>query len=139
VAGYYENRASEKDAEARALQAQAPLSFGTVVGISPSSQLGQILSQDQILQQLSQKANAAFSESSTALRKDEQYYKRIAKLQPDDPNTQYHLAQIADFLGDTKVAIPAYRTVIKLAPTDPTASTARERLAVLTLSAGAGK
>jgi tetratricopeptide (TPR) repeat protein len=139
VAGYYENKASEKDAEARALQAQAPLNLGAVVGLSTSSQLGQILSQDQVSQQLSQKANAAFAESSTALRKDEQYYKRIAKLQPDDPNTQYHLAQIADFLGDAKVAIPAYRKVIKLAPTDPTAKTARERVAMLTLSARAGK
>jgi tetratricopeptide (TPR) repeat protein len=139
VAGYYENKATEKDAEARALQAQAPLDLGTIVGVSTASQIGQILGQDHVAQQLSQKANAAFAESSTALRKDERYYKRIARLQADDPNTQYHLAQIADFLGDTKVAIAAYKRVIKLAPTDPTARTARERVTLLTLSSRGGK
>jgi tetratricopeptide (TPR) repeat protein len=139
VAGYYENRATEKEAEARQVQAQAPLDFGTVVGISPSSQVGQILGQDQVTQQLSQKANAAFTEAGDALRKDEQLYKRIVKQQPDDPNTQYHLAQIADFLGDTKVAITAYKAVIKLAPSDPTAKTAQQRIALLTISTRAGK
>jgi tetratricopeptide (TPR) repeat protein len=139
VAGYYENRATQKDAAARQLQAQAPLDYGTVLGVSTSSPVGQLLSQDQISQQLSQKANEAFAASSTALRKDEQLYKRIAKLQPSDPNTQYHLAQIADFLGDTKVALAAYKKVVKLAPTDPTAKTAKQRIALLSLSARAGK
>src|SRR5919201_2372511 len=130
VAGYYETRATDKDSEARSLQAQAPLQLGAVLGVSSTSQIGQMLAQDQVAQQISQKANTAFAASRTALRKDEQLYKRIAKLQPDDSNTQYHLGQLADFLGDTKVAVAAYKKVIKLAPGDPSAKAARQRIAL---------
>ncbi len=139
VAGYYENKATVKQAEAQQLQSQAPLNYGTVVGLSPTSQVGQIFSQDQIGQQLSQKASAAYGEASAALRKDESLYKRIVKVQPSDPTTQYHLAQIADFLGDTAVALPAYRAVVKLAPNDPTATQAKQRIALLALSSGGKK
>jgi tetratricopeptide (TPR) repeat protein len=139
LAGYYENRATQKDTEARTLQAQAPLEYGNVVGVSGSSQLGQLLGQDQVTQQLSQKANSAFAESQSDIRKDEALYKRLATLRSDDVNTQYHLAQLADFLGDSKVALAAYRKVVKLAPSDPTAQTARQRIAVLALSAHAKK
>lgn len=138
VAGFYENKASVKQAEAQQLQSQAPVDYGNLVGLSTSSQLGQIFSQDQIGQQVTQKATAAYTEASTALRKDEALYKRIVKLQPSDPTTQYHLAQIADFLGDTPVALAAYRQVVKLAPNDPTATQAKQRIALLTLST-AGK
>jgi len=139
VAAYYENRATVKDTEARTLQAQAPLNYANVVGVSASSQIGQLLGQDQVSQQISQKANAAFSESQAAIRKDEGFYVRIAKLRPTDVNTQYHLAQLADFLGDSKVALAAYRKVVQLAPTDPTARTARQRIALLSLSTRAKK
>jgi tetratricopeptide (TPR) repeat protein len=139
AAGYYETRYSEKLGEAQQLQGQAPLDFGNVVGVSRSSPLGQLFSQDQVSQHVSQKANAAFTASTAALRKDEQLYQRIAKLQSSDPNTQYHLAQIADALGDTKVALAAYKKVVKLAPTDPTAKAAKQRIALLSLSAQAGK
>lgn len=134
AAGYYENKATVKQAEAQQLQSQAPVGYGTVLGLSPSSQVGQIFSQDQIGQQLSQKASVDYGEASTALRKDESYYRRIVKLQPSDPTTQYHLAQIADFLGDTAVALPAYKAVVKLAPNDPTATQAKQRIALLSLS-----
>jgi tetratricopeptide (TPR) repeat protein len=139
VAGYYENKATVKQSEAQQLQAQAPLNFGTVAGISSTSPLGQILSQDQVGQQLSTKANTAFAEAAAALRKDETAYKKIVKLAPSDPTTQFHLAQIADFLGDTKVALAAYRKVVKLAPKDPSATTAKQRIALLTLSTGGKK
>jgi tetratricopeptide (TPR) repeat protein len=138
VAGYYENQANVKYAHAQTIQAQAPLNYAAVVGVSSSSQLGQLLSQDPISQQLSQKANTDLAASQSAIRQDESFYKRIAKLQPTDVNTQYHLGQLADFLGDTKVALTAYGKVVKLAPSDPTARTARQRIALLTLQS-AGK
>jgi cytochrome c-type biogenesis protein CcmH/NrfG len=131
VASYYETTAQNKVTEGRNLQAQAPLTIGGVLGISSSSQIGQILSQDNVNQQLSQKANAAFGESNTALLKDAQLYKRIAKLQPNDVNTQYHYAQLADLTGDRSAAIAAYRKVIKLAPTDPSAQQAKQRIRLL--------
>jgi tetratricopeptide (TPR) repeat protein len=139
VAGYYETVATNKDADARNLAAQAPLQYANVIGVSSASQLGQVLGQDQITQQLSQQVNTDFAASSAALRKDEQLYQRIAKLQPNDVNTQFHLAQLADFLRDTKVALAAYLKVVKLAPSDPSAKTARQRIAVLTVSTHTGK
>jgi len=65
------------------------------------------------------------------LQKDAQLYKRIAKVQPTDVNTQFHYAQLADLTGDTAAAVAAYRKVIQLAPTDPSAQQARQRIAVL--------
>jgi tetratricopeptide (TPR) repeat protein len=136
VAGFYENRATEKDAEARRLYAQAPMSASTL-GISPSSEIGQMLSQDPLVQQAFQKANSLLQESNAYLGRDEQLYERLAKLQPDDVNTQFHFAQLADVVGDAKAAIAAYKKVIKLAPTDPSAAQARQRIAVLAPSASA--
>ena len=138
-AAYYESRANAKFTEAQTLRQQAPLDYAAVVGVSSATQVGQMLGQDPVTQQISQKANTAFSESQSAIRKDEGFYKRIAKLQPDDVNTQYHLAQLADYLGDTKVALAAYNKVVKLAPSDPAARTARQRIALLTLQSGAKK
>lgn len=139
VAGYYENKATVKQAEARQLQSQAPLDLGTIAGVSSTSQLGQALSQDPLGQQATQKAQAAYGESVTALRKDEGLYKRIVGLQPSDPTTQYHLAQLADFLGESETALTAYRAVVKLAPSDPTATQAKQRIAVLARSSSGKK
>jgi tetratricopeptide (TPR) repeat protein len=131
VAGFYETKAQNKETEARNLQAQAPLSLAGVLGVSSASQIGQALSNDPTSQQLTQKAQAAFTEATTALQKDTELYKRIAKLQPDDVNTQFHYAQLADLTGDMAAAVKAYKQVVKLAPTDPTAQQARQRIAVL--------
>jgi Flp pilus assembly protein TadD len=52
-------------------------------------------------------------------------YQKLAKLTPNDATTQYNLAQAASDAGDTKSAIAAYKAFLKLAPTDPQASTAK--------------
>jgi tetratricopeptide (TPR) repeat protein len=137
VAGYYETRAQDKATEAQNLQAQAPLTLGTILGISSTTQVGQILSNDPTSQQLTQKANAALADSNTALQKDAQLYKRLAKLQPTDVNTQFHYAQLADLTGDTTAAVAAYKKVIKLAPSDPSAQQAKQRILALTPTARA--
>jgi tetratricopeptide (TPR) repeat protein len=131
VASHYEIRYQAKVAEGQSLQGQAPLTLAGVLGVSSASPVGQILSQDTASQQLVQKANVAFTDANTALQKDAQLYKRIAKLQPTDVNTQFHYAQLADLTGDTPAAVAAYRKVIRLAPTDPSAQQARQRIAVL--------
>ena len=131
VAGFYETKATTKDTEARTLQSQAPLSLANVLGVSSASQIGQALSSDPTSQQLTQKAQAAFAESSAAIQKDAQLYKRIATLQPDDVNTQLHYAQLADLTGDSAAALKAYKRVVKLAPTDPAAAQAKQRIKVL--------
>jgi Flp pilus assembly protein TadD len=131
VAGFYETKAQTKANEASALQAQMPVSIGTILGVSSTSQLGQALNSDPTTQQLQQKANAAVQEETTALQKDTAMYKRLAKLQPDDINTQFHYAQLADLTGDATSAVKAYRRVVKLAPKDPAAQQARQRIAAL--------
>jgi len=107
--------------------------------VASTSQIGQVLAQDNVSQQLTAKANSLFGESNVALQKDTALYKRIAKLEPNDVNTQYHYAQLADLTGDAKAALAAYRKVIEVAPTDPSAQQARQRVAVLTASTRAGK
>lgn len=139
VAGFYETRATTKVAEAKTLQDQAPLNLGGVLGVASTSQLGQILAQDNVSQQLTAKANNLFGESNLALQKDASLYKRIAKLQPTDVNTQYHYAQLADLTGNTKAALTAYRKVVRLAPTDPSAQQAKQRIAVLAAATSASK
>jgi len=134
VAGFYETKAQNKEAEAQNLQAQAPLSLAGVLGVSSASPLGQALSNDPTSQQLTQKAQAAFTEANTAIQKDTDLYKRIAKLQPNDVNTQFHYAQLADITGETAAALKAYKQVVKLAPTDPSAQQAKQRIAVLSLA-----
>ena len=131
VAGYYQNRAQSKYTQAQTLQGQVPLSLGSVLGVSSSSQIGQALSSDPTSQQLTQKAQAAFSEYGTAVQKYAGTYKQLAKLQPTDLNTQYTYARLAEATGDTPAAIAAYKKVVKLAPTDPAATTARQRIAAL--------
>jgi tetratricopeptide (TPR) repeat protein len=138
VAGYNETRAQDKATEAQNLQAQVPLTFGTILGVPSTSQLGQILSNDPTSTDLTQKANAALADSNSALQRDSQLYKRLAKLQPTDVNTQFHYAQLADLTGDAGAAIAAYKKVIKLAPSDPAAQQARQRIAALSPTTRAG-
>jgi tetratricopeptide (TPR) repeat protein len=139
VAGFYETRAQDKATEAQTLQGQVPLSLASILGVSSSSQLGQALTNDATTQQVTQKVNAAVAEETTALQKDTQLYKRLAKLQPTDVNTQFHYAQLADLTGDSAAAISAYKKVVRLAPTDPSAQQARQRIAVLAAATPAAK
>jgi cytochrome c-type biogenesis protein CcmH/NrfG len=132
VAGFYETKAQNKAQEASALQSQEPISIGTILGVSSATQLGQALSSDPTTQQLTQKVTSAISAETSALQKDTQYYKRLAKLQPQDVNTQFHYAQLADLTGDSKAAIAAYKRVVRLAPKDPAAQQAKQRIAALT-------
>jgi len=131
VAGFYETQAQNKANEASRLQAEMPVSIATILGVSSASQLGQALTSDPTTQQIQQKANAAVTAETTALQKDTAMYKRLAKLQPDDVNTQFHYAQLADLTGDAPAAVKAYQKVVKLAPTDPAAQQARQRIAAL--------
>lgn len=129
VAEYYENRYFEKYEEAQRFASQAPTTVAGVLGTR--GPLAQLMGQDQLTLKATEKAQASLVKASEALQKDEQLYKRLARLQPDDVNTQFRFAQLADAVGDTKAAIAAYQKVVKLAPTDPSAAQAKERIAAL--------
>ena len=64
----------------------------------------------------------------------EQTYQKVVKLTPKDPNAQYQLGQAAEYAGDTKVALAAYKSVVKLVPlkTDPLRTNAQARIKALT-------
>jgi cytochrome c-type biogenesis protein CcmH/NrfG len=76
----------------------------------------------------------ALSNYQTSLTNAEDAYKSLAKLTPKDPNAQYQLAQAADQASDTKVALAAYKAVLKLVPekTDPLHTNAQARIKALT-------
>jgi tetratricopeptide (TPR) repeat protein len=63
-------------------------------------------------------------------------YQKLTKLDPGNAVNQYSLAQAAQEAGNSKVAISAYRTFVKLAPDDSLAPTARQQIAALKSSGG---
>ena len=73
------------------------------------------------IQKLAGEAQAASAEAVGA-------YKKIAALQPNDPNIQLELAQAAQQAGDAATAIAAYTAFLKLAPDDPNASIVKQQL-----------
>ena len=75
-----------------------------------------------------QQISAAASEIQTASAQAVDQYRRIAAAQPKDPSVQLELAQAAQSANDLATAIAAYKTFLKLAPTDPTAPEVRRLL-----------
>jgi cytochrome c-type biogenesis protein CcmH/NrfG len=76
-------------------------------------------------ERLSEPVNAALAEAQSASQQSVEMYRRIAAVQPNDPNTQLELAQAAQNAGDATTAIAAYERFLKIAPEDPTAPDVR--------------
>jgi tetratricopeptide (TPR) repeat protein len=131
VAGYYESKATAANTKAQALFAEAPAMYGPMIGLSPTNPVGQLFDQDQLTRQVTQKAQAGLAKVGQYIQKDAQLYARLAKLQPDDVNVQYHYGQLEEYLGNAPAAIAAYKKVIKLAPQDPAAAQARAKISAL--------
>ena len=94
--------------------------------VSPT---GQSLVDDRISVVVNTQASASIQkligEAQAASAEAVKAYKKIAVLQPNDPNIQLELAQAAQQAGDTAAAIAAYTTFLKLAPDDPLSCVAR--------------
>lgn len=103
---------------------QQTSSAGSSFGPSPSSKLGQALS-DPLTSAVSTRDSTRVQETQikyqTASTKALATYKKLAKLQANQ-SSYFQLAQAAEHFGDTKTAISAYRKVLKLS-TDPTTKT----------------
>jgi tetratricopeptide (TPR) repeat protein len=101
---------------------------------------GQALGTDPISQAMSTKANTALQDASakyqTAAGKAVSTYQAIVKIQPDDEQALFSLAQAADTLGQRPVAIRAYKKLLTFKLDPATASQIRQR--VKTLEQGAG-
>lgn len=63
-------------------------------------------------------------------------YQKLVNQNPAVAVNQYSLAQAAQDAGNNKVAIKAYQTFLKLAPSDSLAPTARQEIATLKSSSG---
>lgn len=72
--------------------------------------------------------SSAYTAATTAASGAVSTYKKIAGIEKDDPNVQLELAQAAEAAGDTTSAIAAYRTFLRLAPDDSSASIVKQRL-----------
>lgn len=90
---------------------------------------------DAVQQLSSGKQSTAYSNFQAAQKNAEGAYQKLAALNPSDATTQIQLGQAAQAAGDTKTAIAAYSTFLKLAPTDPLAPQVKQALKALATSA----
>jgi len=100
----------------------------------------QALGQDPISSAMSTKASIQLQEASSkyqaAASQAIATYKQIVKLRPDDQQAVFSLAQAADTLRQTPVAISAYKRLLKFKLDPTTAAQIRARIKTLQGSAG---
>ncbi len=120
--------------------AQQDAGVGSAFTPSPSGKLGQALDQNPIASALSTKASTQLQEVSskyqTATTTAVATYQRIVKLRPDDQQAVFALAQAADTLRQTPVAISAYMRLLKFKLDPATAAQIRARIKTLRQSSG---
>lgn len=121
----------EKSRVAQEAQASAALIGGAGIPGGLTSN-GQPVAVDKVAEArtglINVEASAAAGEAQTAYGAAVTTYKKIAKLQPGDPNVQLELAQTAQSAGDTTTALAAYERFLELAPDDPSAAIVRQQL-----------
>ncbi len=101
---------------------------------SLAASTGQPVLTDPITQPTTQDASTKFNEASAnaqgAYTGAVNALKRLAKVTPKDPQAQLQLGTAAETAGDLPTAIAAYKTVLKLAPTDPNAPKIRQEIQI---------
>jgi tetratricopeptide (TPR) repeat protein len=124
-----------------AAAAQAEANSGQSFGLSQSDPFGRAVGQDPIASALSTKYNAQLQEASvryqTAASQAINTYQGIVKLRPNDQQAVFSLAQAADTLQQTKVAINAYTRLLDFDLDDATKGQIRERIKTLRQSLAA--
>ena len=124
----------------RAALAQQEAGIGSAFTPSTSSEFGKSLGQDPISSALATKASTQFQDASikyqTAAQRTVSTYEQIVKLQPKNQEVLFSLAQTADTLRQTAVAIRAYKKLLTF-PLDPSAK-AQIRERIKTLEQGSG-
>jgi tetratricopeptide (TPR) repeat protein len=86
----------------------------------------------------STKQSTAYSNFQGAQHSAEAVYVKLVRLNPSDATTQIQLGQSAQSAGDAKTAIKAFKTFLKLAPTDPLAAQVKQALKGLEAQAAVG-
>jgi tetratricopeptide (TPR) repeat protein len=114
---------------------QAESSAGNTFGPAALGNFGKSLGQDPIAGALSTKHGTDFQQASsryqTAANRAVGTYQRLVKLRPNDQATLFSLAQAADTLQQTSVAIGAYKQLLKLDLDASTKAQIRERIRTL--------
>jgi tetratricopeptide (TPR) repeat protein len=115
--------------------AQQDAGVGSAFRPSSTAKFGQALGADPIAAALSSKASTQLQDASlkyqTAATRAVGTYQAIVKAQPDDEQALFSLAQAADTLRQTPVAIRAYKRLLKFKLDPGTAAQIRERLKTL--------
>jgi Flp pilus assembly protein TadD len=133
LAGLYLRQVDAARSAAQVAQAAAsPVTGGGLFTPASTSKLGQALATDPIVQAVGAKSSQIVSDqytkAQTAGANAISTYKRLAKATPDDSSVQLELAQAAEGIGNTAVAIAAYKQFLKLAPQDPSATAVKQRI-----------
>jgi tetratricopeptide (TPR) repeat protein len=122
--------------------AQSDAGVGSAFVPSQTGKFGQALGQDPIAQALSTKAGKQLQEASvnyqTAATRTVATYQKIVKVRPNDEQAVFALAQAADTLRQTPVAITAYKRLLKFKLDPSTAAQIRSRIKTLEQSVPAG-
>ena len=92
----------------------------------PTGKLGTALGTDPIEQAAATTANAITSDLGQkvglAYNAEVSAYQKVVKLQPNNSNAQFQLAQAAQTAGQSAVAVTAYKAFLKLNPTSSSAA-----------------
>ena len=108
--------------------------------VPSNGKFGQALGQDPISSAMSTKASSQLQEASSkyqaAASQAIATYKQIVKLRPDDQQAVFSLAQAADTLRQTPVAISAYKRLLEFKLDPTTAAQIRARIKTLRASGG---
>jgi tetratricopeptide (TPR) repeat protein len=123
-----------RDAQLASL-GQQEASAGSTFGPAALGKFGKSLGNDPIATALSTKLNTEFQEASTkyqtAATRAVATYQKIVKLRPDDQAAVFSLAQAADTLHQTTVAISAYKKLLKFDLDASTKAQIQERIKTL--------
>jgi len=115
--------------------AQQDAGVGSAFRPSSTQKFGQALGTDPIAAAVSGKASTQLQEASTryqtAATQAVATYQQIVRLRPGDQQALFALAQAADTLRQTPVAIGAYKKLLKFKLDPATAAQIRERVKTL--------
>jgi tetratricopeptide (TPR) repeat protein len=140
--GDLELRQADRYLQQAQLAALAQQEAGTNSPFRPSTtgKFGQALGQDPISTALSTRAGSQLQEASakyqTAATQAVKTYQQLVKLRPNDQQALFSLAQAADTLQQTAVAVRAYKKLLTFDLDSSTKAQIRERIRTLRGSGG---
>ena len=132
LASLHLTKAGEAEQRARAAQMEGARAFFANELQNPESKLGKELGVDPITthqqEEASQAYQAAFTEAQRAYGEEAEVWKKITKLDPEEPEYFFELGRSTQQAGDTATAITAYERFLELAPDDTRSPQVRDLL-----------